>query len=78
MSYQSFLRSVIIGNINSLPNKSDEELEILVKTQKVDIYFIFSNHNNTCVHPTQWQLLKFHLKFSMKLLLGYRLNILRH
>ena len=77
MSYWSFLQSVIIGNINSLPNKSDEELEILVKTQKVDISFIFSNHNNTCVHPTQWQL-KFHLKFSMKLLLGYRLNILRH
>ena len=32
--YKPFLPSVIMGNVNSLPNKSDE-LEILVKTQKV-------------------------------------------
>lgn len=32
--YKPFLPSVIMGNVNSLPNKSDE-LEILVKTHKV-------------------------------------------
>lgn len=56
-----FLPLVITGNVNSVLHKKDE-LETLVKTQKGDIFHIIAI-----------QL----VKFSMKFMLGYRLNILR-